>query len=394
MNKLTIEELDVKGKKVLLRVDFNVPLNENGKVTDDTRIVAAIPTINYLLNKGAKLILASHLGRPKGKPSDKFSLRPVAEVLSKKLNKHVGFSPNIIGPVTKTAIDCLNDGDCLLLENMRFYTEEEKNDPQFSRELASLVDLYVNDAFGTAHRAHASTEGVAKYFDNAACGFLIQKELDYLGSVAEKPESPFCVIIGGAKVKDKIKVISRLLDRADDILIGGGMAYSFLKVQGYKIGNSILDEENFDFVKEVFEKIKGTNKRIHLPVDHVVANAFSNEAEIKTVEVDIPDGFMGMDIGPKTVEKYCDVVKNAKTVLWNGPMGVFEMDNFQNGTFEVAKVMAENPNTTVIGGGDSVAAINKINKASEISHVSTGGGASLEFLEGKALPGIEALAEK
>ena len=394
MNKLSIENLAVKNKKVLLRVDFNVPLDDKRNVTDDTRILAALPTIDYLLANGAKVILLSHLGRPKGKVSNALSLRPVAEELGKKLNKHVGFSPTVIGPVAQTAIDCLQSGNCLLMENIRFFPEEEKNDLQFSKELASLADLYVNDAFGTAHRAHASTTGVAKYFKNAACGYLIQNELDFLGRVSKNPDRPFCAIIGGAKVKDKIIVISRLMDKADDILIGGGMAYSFLKVKGNHVGDSILDEDHFNLVEELFKKAQNTSKKIHLPEDHIVARKFDNNAETKEVEVDIPDGFMGMDIGPKTIKNFLSIVAKAKTVLWNGPMGVFEMDRFQRGTFEVAVGMANNPNTTIVGGGDSVAAVNKIEKAGEMSHVSTGGGASLEFLEGKILPGIEALAEK
>ena len=394
MTKRTIEDIDVKDKKVLLRVDFNVPLDERQKVTDDTRIVKALPTINYLLDKGAKLILISHLGRPKGEASDKFSLRPIVDALEKKLNKNVAFSPTVLGPVAQSAIECLKAGECILLENIRFYPEEEQNDPQFAKELASLADVFVNDAFGTAHRAHASTTGVAKYFDDAACGFLIQKELEFLGTVAKNPDRPFCAIVGGAKVKDKIKVISRLLDKSDDILIGGGMAYTFLKAKGHQIGNSILDDEHLDLVKELYQQAADQNKNIHTPVDHIVANEFNNDAEIKSVEIDIPDGFMGMDIGPKSVENFLTIIEKSKTVLWNGPMGVFEMSNFQNGTFKIAEGMANNPNTTIVGGGDSVAAVNQSQKASKMSHVSTGGGASLEFLEGKILPGIDALSEK
>ncbi len=394
MNKLTIEDIEVKGKRVLLRVDFNVPLKENQVVADNTRILAAKPTINYLLNKGARLILVSHLGRPKGKPSDKLSLRPVAEALGKILNRQVFFSPANLGSVAQSAIDCLQNGDCVLMENIRFYPEEEKNDVQFSKELASMADKFVNDAFGTAHRAHASNVGVARYFDDSACGFLIKKELEYLGELVRMPENPCCAIIGGAKVKDKIQVISSLLDKVDDILIGGGMAYSFLKVQGRKIGKSILDEEHLDLVEETFESAETKGKRIHLPVDHIVAQEFSNDVPILVVEDDIPNNYMGMDIGPKAVEQYLAVIEKAKTTFWNGPMGVFEMSKFQNGTFQIARGMAENKGVTVVGGGDSVAAVNRIDKAGEMSHVSTGGGASLEFIEGKQLPGIEALAEK
>jgi len=394
MNKLTIADLDVRGKRVLLRVDFNVPLNENHQVSDNTRILAALPTIQYLLNGGARLIILSHLGRPKGKPAEEFSLRPVAEILGDILKQQVFFSPALLGPVARTAIDCLKDGDCLLMENVRFYPEEEKNDVQFSKELASLADLYVNDAFGTAHRAHASNEGVTRYFDNAACGFLIEKELTYLEGLLKSPEAPFCAIIGGAKVRDKIHVIGNLLIKADDILIGGGMAYTFLKVQGRGIGNSMVDIESTDLVKHTFAEAARLGKTIHLPVDHVIAESFSNEVPTQIVENDIPDGYMGLDIGPKTIANFLSVIEKAKTVFWNGPMGVFEMDHFQQGTFSIAEGMASSSAVTVVGGGDSVAAVNRIRKADAMSHVSTGGGASLELLEGKKLPGIEALAEK
>lgn len=394
MNKLSIEDLAVRDRKVLLRVDFNVPLDGKRNIADDTRIVAALPTIDYLLENGAKVILLSHLGRPQGEVSEALSLRPVAEALGEKLNKHVGFSPTIVGSVAQTAVDCLESGNCLLMENIRFFPEEEKNDPQFSKELASLADLYVNDAFGTAHRAHASTAGVAKYFDNPACGYLMRKELEFLGRVSENPERPFCALIGGAKVKDKITVVSRLMEKADDILIGGGMAYSFLYVGGYRVGNSILDREHFDLVEGLFKKARESGKNIHLPQDHIVARECRSDAETREVDIDIPDGFMGLDIGPKTIRSFLSVIAGAKTTLWNGPMGVFEMDRFQRGTFAIAEGLAENPNTTIVGGGDSVAAVNKIGKAGEMSHVSTGGGASLEFLEGKVLPGIAALAER
>lgn len=394
MSKLTVEDIEVKGKKVLLRVDFNVPLNEKNEVVDNTRIRAALPTINYLLEQGAKLILISHLGRPQGKPLDKLSLRPVAEELGKLLKKRVFFSPTIFGPVGESAIDCLTFGDCLLMENIRFYPEEEKNDVQFSKELASLADKFVNDAFGTAHRSHASNCGVARYFTDAAHGFLIKRELEYLGNLALNPELPFCVIVGGAKVKDKIQVIAHLLDRADEILIGGGMAYSFLKVKGRQIGESIVDTESLKLVEETFEKAEAAAKTIHLPVDHVVAQEFNNEVPFKTVGQDIPEGYIGMDIGPKTIELYLSVINKMKTTFWNGPMGVFEMDNFQTGTFEIAKGLAAVEAVTVVGGGDSVAAVNLIHLTNEISHVSTGGGAALELLKGKQLPGIETLGEK
>lgn len=394
MNKLTIRDLDVKGKKVLLRVDFNVPLNDTHQVADNTRILAALPTIEYLLKRGARLIILSHLGRPKGKPVDDFSLRPVAEVLGDLLNQQVFFSPSLLGSVAQTAIDCLKDGDCLLMENVRFYPEEEKNDAQFSKELASLADLYVNDAFGTAHRAHASNQGVTRYFENAACGFLIEKELSYLENLVRSPRKPFCAIIGGAKVKDKIQVIGNLLDKADEILIGGGMAYTFLKAQGVSIGNSILDDESAELVKNTFARAVELGKAIHLPVDHVIAESFSNEIPTRIVEGDIPEGFMGLDIGPQSVLNYQAIIARANTIFWNGPMGVFEMSHFQQGTFSMADSMAAADAVTVVGGGDSVAAVNRIQKADRMSHVSTGGGASLELLEGKILPGIEALAEK
>ncbi len=394
MNKLTIADLDVKGKKILLRVDFNVPLNENHQVADSTRILSALPTIQYLLKGGARLIILSHLGRPKGKPVDDFSLRPVAEVLGDVLKQQVFFSPALLGPVAQTAIDCLKEGDCLLMENVRFYPEEEKNDVQFSKELASLADLYVNDAFGTAHRAHASNVGVAHYFDNAACGFLIENELSYLENLIRSPESPFCAIIGGAKVKDKIQVVGNLLGKADDILIGGGMAYTFLKAKGGNVGNSILDEESADLVTETFARAAKQGKTIHLPVDHVIAESFSDNVPTQTVDGHIPDGFMGLDIGPKTIANFRTIIDKANTIFWNGPMGVFEMNSFQQGTFSIAEGMASSSAVTVVGGGDSVAAVNRINRADDMSHVSTGGGASLELLEGKKLPGIEALAEK
>ncbi len=394
MNKLTIEDLDLSGKKVFLRVDFNVPLDEDRQITDDTRIQAALPTINYLLEHGARLILVSHLGRPKGVVSDKFSLRPVAERLEQILNKKIVFSPAVLGSVAETAIDCLEKGDCLLMENIRFFPEEEKNDNQFSKDLASLADIFVNDAFGAVHRAHASNVGVAQYFDKAACGYLIKKELEFLGKLTEKPEAPFCAIIGGAKVKDKIQVITNLLETADSILIGGGMAYTFLKVKGQKIGNSILDEEHMGLVEETFKKAAELKKEILLPIDHLVGESFSNEVPVKTAIGDVPDGHLGMDIGPETIDLFVNRMGQANTIFWNGPMGVFEMSSFSRGTFEIARAMAANKGITVVGGGDSVAAVNKVNLAEKMSHISTGGGASLRFMEGKPLPGIEALTEK
>jgi 3-phosphoglycerate kinase len=394
MQKKTIEDIEIKGSRVLLRVDFNVPLNENLQVTDTTRIKAALPTIKYLLRKGAKLILISHLGRPKGKVEPQFSLRPVASKLEELLGQTVAFSPTTLGPVAKSAINCLKDGDCLLLENLRFYEGETANDPRFSKELASLTDKYVNDSFGTVHRAHASTVGITKFFPDACCGFLINRELEYLGKVLNQPESPFCAILGGAKVKDKIRVIDTLLDKADTILVGGGMAYAFLKMQGHTIGNSMVDDESLEIVKDIFAKADDLGKMIYLPVDHVVAAKFDQEAETKVVKSDIPAGFMGLDIGPDSIILFNKVIGNAKTVLWNGPMGVFEWEKYQQGTFEIAKAMAKCSGVTVVGGGDSVAAVNKTGMGGKMSHVSTGGGASLKFLEGDQLPGIEALAER
>ena len=393
MNKLTIDSLDVKGKKVLVRVDFNVPLNESLEVSDDTRIVASLPTIRFLIGKGARLILVSHLGRPKGKPSDQLTLRPVADALGKLLGQPVYFSPVVIGPEASAIVDSLKDGECLLMENIRFHPEEEKNDESFAKALASLADKFVNDAFGTAHRAHASNVGVAGFFKDAACGFLIKKELEYLGNLVLRPQKPFCAIIGGAKVKDKIQVIANLMEKTDHILIGGGMAYSFLKVLGHEIGNSILDTDSLTFVKEMLKKSSDRGMKIHLPKDHVVADDFSNNASIKTVDQDIPEGFLGMDIGPETIKDYLEIIVQSKTVFWNGPMGVFEMSNFQEGTYKIARGLASAEAISVIGGGDSVAAVNKIGIADQITHISTGGGASLELLEGKPLPGIEILAE-
>jgi len=393
MSKLTIENLDVQGKTVLLRVDFNVPLNEKLEVTDETRITASLPTIQFLLNNGARLVLVSHLGRPKGKRSDNFSLKPVAVALSKHLHQTVNLSNDLLSPSVKSEVESLKDGDCLLMENIRFYPEEEQNDEAFSKMLASLADKFVNDAFGTAHRAHASTVGVAKFFTDAACGFLIKKELEYLENLVMQPQEPFCAIIGGAKVKDKIQVITNLLDKTDQILIGGGMAYSFLKVHGHQIGDSLLDTEHLPLVEETLKKASDHNKKIHLPTDHVTADSFSNDAVIKSVEKNIPTGYMGMDIGPKTIKNYLEIINESKTIFWNGPMGVFEMSHFQEGTFSVARGLAAANAVTVVGGGDSVAAINRIKLADQITHISTGGGASLELLEGKPLPGIEILAE-
>ncbi|MDX2469619.1 MAG: phosphoglycerate kinase [SAR324 cluster bacterium] len=394
MNKLTLEDIDVKDKRVLLRVDFNVPVDEKQRVDDDTRIRAAIPTIENLTSRGAKVILVSHRGRPKGKRVEEFSLRPIVDTLEKILGEPVSFSPDIFGPVAEAAIENLKPGHCLLLENIRFYPEETANDVQFSKELASLADHFVMDAFGTCHRAHASTAGVAKFFEEPVCGFLMEKELKYLGGLVKAPQSPFVTITGGAKVSDKIQLLDRLLDISDHLIIGGGMAYSFLKAQGYSIGDSLVDTEHMDVVEKVLAKAKELGKGIHLPVDHVVASGFAEDAEFKIVGQDIPDGFMGLDIGPESIKNFSDLIASAKTIFWNGPMGVFEWENFNKGTFAVADAVAACAGVTVVGGGDSVNAVKKAGLFDKMSHVSTGGGASLEFIQGNLLPGIEALAEK
>ncbi len=394
MNKLTLEDIDVKDKRVLLRVDFNVPVDEKQRVDDDTRIRAAIPTIENLTSRGAKVILVSHRGRPKGQRVEEFSLRPIVDALEKLLGEPVSFSPDLFGPVAEAAIENLNSGHCLLLENIRFYPEETSNDVQFSKELASLADHFVMDAFGTCHRAHASTAGVAKFFKEPACGFLMQKELKFLGGLVKSPESPFVTITGGAKVSDKIQLLDRLLDISDHLIIGGGMAYSFLKAQGYTVGDSLVDTEHMDVVERVLAKAKELGKGIHLPVDHIVAAGFSEDAEFKVVGQDIPEGFMGLDIGPESIAKFNDLILTAKTIFWNGPMGVFEWENFSKGTFAIADAVAACAGVTVVGGGDSVNAVKKAGLFDSMSHVSTGGGASLEFIQGNLLPGIEALAEK
>jgi len=393
MNKMSVMDLEVKGKKVFLRVDFNVPVKE-GVVTDDTRIRAALPTIQYLQEQGAKVLLVSHLGRPKGKRDEQYSLRPVAAVLEKLLGSPVSFSPDLLGPVAETAIDCLKDGHCLLLENIRFFPEETNNDPQFSKELASLADLYVMDAFGTCHRAHASTEGVAKHFDNAACGLLMLKELKYLGELLAQPKHPFITITGGSKVSDKVQLLDNMLDLADHILIGGAMAYSFLKVQGIEVGDSRVEEDKLELAQQILDKAKRLGKGIHLPVDHIVAPSFAEDAPATLEEGSISPGMMGLDIGPKTAAHFASLIGDAEVVFWNGPMGVFEWESFKAGTMTVAQAVADNPGVTVIGGGDSVTAINMAGLADKITHISTGGGASLELMQGNRLPGIEALAEK
>ena len=399
-NKKTVEDIDVKGKKVLVRCDFNVPLKD-GVITDENRIVGALPTIQYLIGQGAKVILCSHLGRPKGEFNMKYSLAPVAERLSAKLGRKVELAADVIGPDAKAKAAALGEGDVLLLENVRFHAEEEKNDPAFAKELASMAEIYVNDAFGTAHRAHASTAGVADYLP-AVCGYLIQKEISIMGKALADPARPFVAILGGAKVSDKIGVINNLIEKVDTLIIGGGMAYTFKKAQGIKIGTSLCEDEQVAYCKEMLEAAAAKGIKILLPVDNVIANKFpetkdASDIEMKTIEGDIPDGWMGLDIGPKSVALFADAVKGAKTVVWNGPMGCFEFAPLSKGTYGVCDAVATvkaNGGTSIIGGGDSVSAVKKSGKAAEMSHVSTGGGASLEFLEGKVLPGVAALTAK
>ena len=395
MAKKTVRDIDVAGKKVFVRVDFNVPIDADGNVSDDKRIVAALPTIKYLLENNAKVILCSHLGRPKGKVNKEFTLAPVAKRLAELLpDTKITFAEDTIGPSARAAIDTLKDGEIVLLENVRFYAEEEKNDPAFAKELASLADVYVSDAFGTVHRAHASTAGIAAYIP-AVAGFLIGKELDIMGKALEDPERPFIAILGGAKVSDKIGVIKNLLTKCDCLVIGGGMAYTFLKAQGHSIGNSLLDSENIGLAADLLKESEEKKVTMLLPEDHVIADRFDAEADKKVTDgVDIPDGWMGMDIGPKTIAKYADTIKKAKTVVWNGPMGVFEFKPFAEGTQKIAEACAECGGVTIVGGGDSASAVKKLGYADKITHISTGGGASLEFLEGKILPGVAALNDK
>ena len=394
-NKKTVEDIEVKGKKVLVRCDFNVPLKD-GVITDLNRLNGALPTIQYLINNGAKVILCSHMGKPKGEPKPELSLAPVAKKLSEMLGKEVVFAAdnNVVGENAKKAVANMKDGDVVLLENTRYRKEETKNGEEFSKELASLADVFVNDAFGTAHRAHCSTVGVTDYIDTCACGYLIQKELKFLGNAVENPVRPFVAILGGSKVSDKINVINNLLEKVDTLIIGGGMAYTFLKAQGYKIGTSLCEDDKIEYAKEMMKKAEEKGVKFLLPVDHRVAPEFKDVAATVTEDQNIPDGTMGLDIGPKTEELYSDAVKEAKTVVWNGPMGVFEFENFNKGTIAVAKAMADSDATTVIGGGDSAAAVNTLGFGDKMSHISTGGGASLEFLEGKTLPGIAALNDK
>lgn len=389
-NKKTIRDIEVQGKKVLVRVDFNVPIKD-GKVGDDTRIRAALPTLEYLLENGAALILCSHLGRPKGLPQPEFSLKPVAEYLANLLDRPVAFADDCIGPVAETAAAVLNPGDVLLLENTRFHAGETKNDIEISKGLATLADVYVNDAFGSAHRAHSSTEGVTQYLP-AVAGFLLEKEIKYLGQAVEDPKKPFVAILGGAKISDKIGVIKNLLTRADSILIGGGMANTFFKAQGYPVSDSLVEDEALETANEILAE---AGSKFRLPVDLVIADSFNADAAHKIMSTGpIPDGWRILDIGPETIEHYAKIVREAKTVVWNGPMGVFEFPEFAKGTLGIAQAAAESGAVTIVGGGESVAAVKQSGLADKITHISTGGGASLEMLEGKVLPGVAALQDK
>lgn len=392
MAKLSVEKLDCKGKTVLVRVDYNVPV-ENGRVTDDTRIRASLPTLRHLMGQGAKLVLVSHLGRPKAKPDPKYSLKPVADRLQELLGQPVSFCPAVIGPQAQTAVQALRPGQVLLLENVRFHEEEEKNDPAFAKALASLAELYVSDAFGTVHRAHASTAGVAQYFPKAAAGFLIAKELEFLGQAVYRPVHPYVAVLGGAKVEDKIAVIRSLLERADTLLIGGAMAYTFLKAQGHGIGKSLLDAPHVGLAGDLLAEARRRGKTLLLPSDHRIAPEATPNAKAAVCGIDIPDGQMGLDIGPETERRYAAEIAKAKLVVWNGPMGMFELSAFAQGTVAIARAMAASGAVTVVGGGDSVAAVNQAGVADKMSHISTGGGASLEFLEGRTLPGIAVLTD-
>ena len=400
LNKKSVDDINVKGKKVLVRCDFNVPLKE-GRITDENRLVAALPTIKKLIADGGKVILCSHLGKPKGEPKPELSLAPVAVRLSELLGQEVKFAadPEVVGPNAKAAVEAMKDGEVVLLENTRYRAEETKNGEAFSKELASLCEVFVNDAFGTAHRAHCSNVGVTQYVETSVVGYLMQKEIDFLGNAVENPVRPFVAILGGAKVADKLNVISNLLEKCDTLIIGGGMAYTFLKAQGKEIGKSLVDDTKIDYCKEMIDKAEKLGKKLLLPVDTTIAADFPNpidaEIEVSAVAVDaIPADMEGLDIGPKTAELYADAVKSAKTVVWNGPMGVFENPTLAKGTITVAKALAETDATTIIGGGDSAAAVNQLGFGDKMSHISTGGGASLEFLEGKELPGVAAANDK
>ncbi len=396
LNKKTIEDINVRGKKCLVRCDFNVPLKD-GKITDENRLVGAMPTIKYLIENGARVILCSHLGKPKGEAKPELSLAPVAARLSEMLGQEVVFAAdaNVVGENAKKAVAQMKDGDVVLLENTRYRKEETKNEEGYSKELASLAEIFVNDAFGTAHRAHCSTVGAGQFLEERVCGYLIQKELDFLGSAVEKPVRPFLAILGGAKVSDKLGVINNLLEKVDTLIIGGGMAYTFIKALGHEIGTSLLEEDKVAYAKEMMDKAQAKGVKLLLPVDVVYADRFAEDAQPHITEGrDIPANCMGLDIGPKTRELFAKAVKESKTVVWNGPMGVFEFENFANGTKAIAQAMADVDATTIIGGGDSAAAVNQMGFGDKMSHISTGGGASLEFLEGKELPGIVALDDK
>ena len=391
MSKKTIRDIDLKGKRVIVRVDFNVPQDKEGKITDDNRIVGALPTIRYLVDRNAKVVLMSHLGRPKGEFNMKYSLAPAALRLSELLGRPVKMAKDVIGEDADSTVASLKEGEVCLLENLRFHNEEEKNDADFAKKLSGYGDIYVNDAFGTAHRAHASTEGVAHYLP-AVSGFLIEKELKFLGGAVEHPDRPFVAILGGAKVSDKIGVINNLLEKVDVLIVGGGMAYTFIKAQGGEIGKSLLEADRLEYALEMLKKAKEKGVKLLLPEDSVAADAYSNDAKIEVVDsYKIPEGYLGLDIGPKAQKAFAEAIRGAKTVVWNGPMGVSEMSNFAAGTVAVAKAMAESEAVTIIGGGDSAAAVVQLGFGDKMSHISTGGGASLEFLEGLELPGVAAL---
>ena len=396
LNKVSVDDINVKGQRVLVRCDFNVPL-QDGKITDENRLVASLPTIKKLIADGGKVILCSHLGKPKGEAKPELSLAPVAVRLSELLGQDVKFAadPEVVGPNAKAAVAAMKDGDVVLLENTRYRIEETKNGEAFSKELASLCDVYVDDAFGTAHRAHCSNVGVTQYVKTAAVGYLMQKEIDFLGNAVNNPARPFVAILGGSKVSSKISVINNLLDKVDTLIIGGGMAYTFMKAQGGKIGTSLCEDDYLDYANDMIKKAADKGVKMLIPVDTVTADAFSNDANVKVVDAgQIDDGWMGLDIGPKTRELFANAVKDAKTVVWNGPMGVFEMPNFAAGTVAVAQALADTDAVTIIGGGDSAAAVNQLGFGEKMTHISTGGGASLEFLEGKELPGVAAATDK
>lgn len=397
LNKKSVDDINVKGKRVLVRCDFNVPL-QDGKITDENRLVAALPTIKKLINDGGKVILCSHLGKPKGEPKPELSLAPVAVRLSELLGQEVKFAAdaNVVGENAKAAVAAMNDGDVVLLENTRYRAEETKNGEEFSKELASLCDVFVNDAFGTAHRAHCSNVGVTKYVDTAVVGYLMQKEIDFLGNAVNNPERPFVAILGGSKVSSKISVINNLLEKVDTLIIGGGMAYTFMAAEGKAVGDSLLEEDYIDYARDMMKKAEEKGVKLLIPLDNVCADAFSNDANVKVVakDQDIEAGWQGLDIGPKAQQMFCDALKGAKTVVWNGPMGCFEMPKFAEGTMAVAKALADLDATTIIGGGDSAAAVNILGFGDKMTHISTGGGASLEFLEGKELPGVAAANDK